>query len=154
MLGTGLQLHSLPGCLLVRTTSGVYLLDPISLTPMACELPSSSNSSGSGVDPSGIIRPQFGIANCSVTILKVFDINWVSKKATNVTKQPQDTLSGEVTTPPAGQDTVKDDQSDVNNSCIVAIAINNRLIIMKITAGSVVTCWSHVNHMLVTCCTG
>jgi len=65
----------------------------------------------------------------------VFDINWVSKKATNVTKQPQDTLSGEVTTPPAGQDTVKDDQSDVNNSCIVAMAINNRLIIMKTTAG-------------------
>ncbi|XP_065916020.1 uncharacterized protein [Dysidea avara] len=142
ILGTQPQLFSLPGCLLVHTTSGVYLLDPISLTPMSCELPSSSNSSGSRVDPSGIIRPQFDIADCSVTILKVFDINWVSKKVTSVTEQPQhfpDTLSGEVTNTPAGQDTVKDEQSDVSNCCVVAMAINNRLIIMKITAGLMVT---------------
>ncbi|XP_065915005.1 uncharacterized protein [Dysidea avara] len=142
MLGTQPRLFSLPGCLLVHTTSGVYLLDPISLTPMSCELPSSSNSSGSRVDPSGIIRPQFDIADCSVTILKVFDINWVSKKVTSVTEQPQDypdTLSGEVTNTPAGQDTVKDDQSDVSNCCVVAMAINNRLIIMKITPGLMVT---------------
>ncbi|XP_065914704.1 uncharacterized protein [Dysidea avara] len=142
MLGTGPQLFSLPGCLLVHTTSGVYLLDPISLTLMSCELPSSNNSSGSRVDPSGIIRPQFDIADCSVTILKVFDINWVSKKVTSVTEQLQhfpDTHSGEVTNIPAGQDTVKDDQSDVSNCCVVAMAINNRLIIMKITAGLMVT---------------
>ena len=143
MLGTKLQLFSLPGCLVVHTTSGVYLLDPISLTPMSCELPSSSNSSGSRVDPSGIIRPQFDIADCSVTILKVFDINWVSKKVTSVTEQPQhfpDTLSGKVTNTPAGQDIVKDNQSDVNNCCVVAMAIDNKLILMKITAGSVITC--------------
>ena len=146
MAGTEPQLFSLPGCLLVHTTSGVYLLDPISLTPMTCELPSSSDSSGSRVDPSGIIRPQFDIANCSVTILKVFDINWVSKKVTSITRQPQDTLSGEMTTTPA--DFVKDDQSDIHNSCVVAMAINNRLIIMKITAGSVITCCSHVSQML------
>ncbi|XP_065914709.1 uncharacterized protein [Dysidea avara] len=141
MLGTGPQLFSLPGCLLVHTTSGVYLLDPISLTPMLCELPSSSNGSGNRIDPSGIIRPQFDIAGCSVTIFKVFDINWVSKKVTSVTEQPQhfpDALGGEVTNTPAGQDTVKDNQSDVNNCCVVAMAINNRLIIMKITAGLMV----------------
>ena len=142
MLGTQPQLFSLPGCLLVRTTSGVYLLDPISLTPMSCELPSSSNSSGSRVDPSGIIRPQFDIAGCSVTILNVFDINWVSKKVA-FTEQPQDfpdKLNEEVTNTPAGQNAVKDDQSDISNCCAVAMAINNRLIIMKITAGSVITC--------------
>jgi len=143
MLGTQPQLFSLPGCLLVRTTSGVYLLDPISLTPMSCELPSSSNSSGSRVDPSGIIRPQFDIAGCSVTILKVFDINWVSKKVTSATEQLQDfpdKLNEEVTNIPAGQNAVKDNQSDVSNCCVVAMAINNRLIIMKITSGSVITC--------------
>jgi len=116
-------------------------MDPILLTPMSFELPSSSNSSGSRVDPSGIIRPQFDIAGCSVTILKVFDINWVSKKVSSVSEQPQDfpdTLSGEVTSTPAGR--VKEDQSEVNNCCFVAMAINNRLITMKITAGSVITC--------------
>ena len=137
MLGTQAQLFSLPGCLLVHMTSGVYLIDPVLLTPMHCELPSSSNSFGSGVDPSGIVRPQFDIAGCTV---KVFDINWVTKKTTKQLQDFPDSLGGEVTNKPISQDTTKDDQSDFSNCCVVALAINSRLIIMKITAGLVSTC--------------
>ena len=144
MFGTEAKLHSLPGCLLVHTTAGVYLLDPISLTPMLCKLPSRSSSSRGEEDPSGMFRPQFDIANCIVAILKVFDVSWRSEKITKVAEELSDfpsTLSDQVTNTPSTHDAVNDDdQSDVSNSCSVAMAINNRLIVMRITAGSVNTC--------------
>ena len=83
------------------------------------------------------------LSGLSLTLLAVVDINWVSKKVTSIIEQLQDfpdTLCKEVTNTPADQDKVKDDQSDVSNCCVVAMAINNRLMIMKITAGSVITC--------------
>jgi len=118
---------------MVHTTVGVYTLDPTTLTPMPCKMLWEKNSS----EADGIPRPQFDIANCILTVLRVFNINWSSNE------RKQD-IDGDKLLPefpdsmdsatPAAKEPV-DDQSEacVANSCCVAMAINSRLIVMKIT---------------------
>jgi len=138
MFGTQPRIHPLPGCLIVHTTAGVYTLDPITLTPMPCKMLQASNSNPHNEDD-GIPRPQFDIANCTVTILNVFDINWGS----NENKQNTDSKNKSLSEFPNSLDsatlvakaTVEGNQSEssINNSCCVAMAVNNRLILLKVT---------------------
>ena len=37
-LGTQPHIYALPGCILVHTSTGVYTLDPVTLTPMPCKM--------------------------------------------------------------------------------------------------------------------
>ena len=119
---------------MVHTTAGVYTLNPTTLTPMPYKLLQEKNSSEAD---DGIPRPQFDIANCILTVLRVLNINWSS----NERKQDidDDKLLPEF---PDNMDSAipvakapVDDQSEacVANSCCVAMAINSRLIVMKIT---------------------
>ena len=85
-----------------------------------------SHSEDDGID-GNIPRPQFHIANCTLKILSVFCVNW----SPNKDKQSTDN-------DPAGSlrpSTLVTKDNSVNDqwcvSCI-AMAINHRLIVMKI----------------------
>ena len=131
ILGTHPHIYPLPGCILVHTSTGVYALDPITLTPMTCKMlrarDGNSDDKDEGIDD-GIPRPQFDIANCTLTILSVFDINWSSSK------DKQNTDDSTADNPCSTTVTTKVDainnQSDFS---YVAMKINKRLILMKIT---------------------
>ena len=112
-LGKNPCMYPLPGCLLVPTSTGIYILDLITLTPIPCKMLQTTTDSD---EDDGIPRPQFDVSNCTLTILSVFDINWSSNE------NRQHSLSSITTT-------VKN-QSDF--TC-VAMGINYRLIVMKIT---------------------
>ena len=138
MFGTQPHIHTLPGCLVVCTTAGVYILDPITLTPMPCKMLQTRDSNSHREDD-GIPRPQFDIANCVLTILSVFNINWSSnKKKQNIDNDDEpspefpDSMDSTTLVTKA---TVEDNQSElsITNSCCVAMAINSRLIVMKVT---------------------
>ena len=107
-------IYPLPGCILAHTSTGVYILDPITLIPMPCKMLQARDSDPSSDDDDSIPRPQFDIANCTLTVLNVFDINWSSSRCKQNTHN----------------NTAVSSQSDC--SC-VAMAINYRLIVMKIT---------------------
>ena len=138
MFGTQPHIHALPGCIVVHTTAGIYTLDPVTLTPMPCKMLQTSDTSSNSED-GGIPRPQFDIINCTLTILSVFNINWLSNKM----KQDSDNDDKPLPEFPDHMDSntlvtkaiVEDNQSEssVTNSCCVAMAINSRLIIMKVT---------------------
>ena len=139
MFGTQPHIHALPGCIIVHTTAGIYTLDPVTLTPMPCKMLQTSDASSNSED-GGIPRPQFDIINCTLTILSVFNINWSSNK----TKQDSDNDYKPLPEFPDRMDSntlvttkaiVEDNQSEssVTNSCCIAMAINSRLIIMKVT---------------------
>jgi len=128
MFGTQPHIHPLPGCLIVHTTAGVYTLDPIALTPMPCKMLQESDSNPHNEDD-GIPRPQFDIANCTVTVLSVFNIDWISKnkREQNTDQNTPDSLNSNT------NGTAVNNQSDLNITSCVAMAINYRLIVMKIT---------------------
>ena len=136
LFGTQPHIHTLPGCTIVHTTAGVYTLDPITLTPMSCKMLQTQDGNSHSEDD-GIPRPQFDIANCILTILSVFDINWSSnKKKQDSDDKPLNEFPNTLDSATAvTKVTVEDDQSEssVNNYCCVAMAINNRLVIMKVT---------------------
>ena len=133
MFGIQPRIHALPGCTMVHTTAGVYTLDPTTLTPMPCKMLRARDSN----EADGIPRPQFDIANCILIVLCVFNINWLSNER-------EQSIDGDKLLPefadrmdsdtPVANVTV-DDHSEacVTNSCCVAMAINSRLIVMKIT---------------------
>ena len=136
IFGTQPRLYALPGCMIAHSTAGVYMLDPTTLTPMPCKmLQARDNNSRS--DDGGIPRPQFDIVDCILTILGVFNVSWSSNKK----KQDLD-IGGKLSEFPDSLDsptpvkkaTMENDlsESSIANSCCVAMAINNRLIIMKI----------------------
>ena len=138
MFGTEPCIHALPGCLVVRTMAGIYILDPITLTPMPCKMLQAGHSN-SHRDDDGIPRPQFDVANCTLTILSIFNINWsFDKKKQNIDNDnkpsPEFPDSMDSTTL-ITKATVEDNQSklSVTNSCCIALAINSRLIVMKVT---------------------
>ena len=137
IFGTQPRLYALPGCMIAHSTAGVYMLDPTTLTPMPCKmLEARDNNSRS--DDGGIPSPQFDIVDCILTILGVFNISWSSNKK----KQDPDTddkssseFPDSLDSPtPVKKATMENDQSEssIANSCCVAMAINSRLIIMKI----------------------
>ena len=137
MFGIQPCVYALPGCTAVHTTAGVYMLDPTALTPMPCKMLQARDSNSPSED-SGIPRPQFDIANCILTILGVFNISWSSNKNKHDT-DINDKLSPEFpdsldSPTPVTKATIEDGQSEssVTNSCCVAMAINSRLIVMKI----------------------
>ena len=74
IFGTEPRVYALPGCTVVHTTAGVYMLDPTTLTPLPCKMPQARDSN-SRSEYDGIPRPQFYIANCILTILGVFNIS-------------------------------------------------------------------------------
>ena len=115
-LGTRPCIYPLPGCLIAHTSAGVYILDPVTLTPMPCKMlqtrDNASHSEDDSIDDS-IPRPQFVIGNCTLTILSVFNVNWSSNKDE--------------------QNTPGSLNSDTSDFCHVAMALNYRLIVMKIT---------------------
>ena len=137
MFGTEPSIHALPGCLVVRTMAGVYILDPVTLTPMPCKMLQTRDSDSHREDD-GIPRPQFDIANCTLTILSVFNTNWSSyKKKQNIdndVKPSSEFPDSMDSTTLVTKATVEDNQSELSiaNSCYVAMAINNRLIVMKV----------------------
>ena len=112
-LGTNPCIYPLPGCLMVSTSTGIYILDLITLTLIPCKMLQATTDSG---EDDGIPRPQFDVGNCHLTILSVFDINWSSNK------NKLNSLSS-ITA-------AVNNQSDF--TC-VAMGINYRLIVMRIT---------------------
>ena len=130
-LGTHPYIYPLPGCLVIPTNVGVYILDPTTLTPLPCKMlqarDDDPHSEYDGIDDS-IPRPQFDIANCTVSILSVFYVNW------SPNKDKQNTNSNTAGSSPSSSTVVTkvnpvNDQSYV---CCVAMALNYRLIVMKI----------------------
>ena len=129
-LGAHPHICPIPGCIIVHTTAGLYILDPITLTPMPCKLPQARDvdphSEDDGID-GNTPRPQFNIANCTLKILSVFCVNWSPNKDKQSTdNDPAGSLRSSTL---VTKDNPVNDQSYV--SC-VAMAINNRLIVMKI----------------------
>ena len=112
LLGTKLCIHPLPGCMIVHTTAGVYTLDPVTLALMPCKM-LHPRDTATHSEEDGIPRPQFDIANCILTILSVFNIDRSSSKdRQNMNKNILD--------------------SDLKIRSYVAMAINYRLVVMKI----------------------
>ena len=138
MFGTQPHIHTLPGCIIIHTTAGIYTLDPVTLTPMPCKMVQTRGSNSHSEDD-GIPRPQFDVANCTVTILSVFNINWSSNKKKqdidNDGKPLPEFPDSMGSTTLVTKATVEDSQSEssITNSCCVAMAINSRLIVMKVT---------------------
>ena len=138
IFGTEPRVYALPGCTVVHTTAGVYMLDPTTLTPLPCKMLQARDNISRSEDD-GIPRPQFDIANCILTILGVFNISWSSdnnKQDTDIDDKlsPEFSDSLDLSTP-VTKTTTQDGQSEssvTKYSCCVAMAINNRLIIMKI----------------------
>ena len=130
-LGTHPHIYPLPGCLVVPTNVGVYILDPITLAPLPCKMLQARDDGPHSEDDSiddSIPRPQFDITDCTVRILSVFDVNWPSNK-----RDKQNTNSNTAGSPSSSTLVTKvtpvNDQSYV---CCVAMAINYRLIVTKI----------------------
>ena len=103
---------------------------------MPCKMLQARDDNSHSED-NGIPRPQFDIADCTLTILSVFDINCSSNKKQDndnkpLTEFPESLDSAAPVT--KGTYTVEDNQSEpsINDSCCVAMVINSRLIIMKI----------------------
>lgn len=129
-LGTHPHIYPIPGCIIVHTTAGLYIMDPITLTPMPCKMLQARDvdphSEDDGID-GNISRPQFNIVNCTLKILSVFCVNWSPNKDKQSTdNDPADSPSSSTL---VTKDNSVNDQWHV--SC-VAMAINHRLIIMKI----------------------
>ena len=129
-LGTHPHIYPIPGCIIVHTTAGLYIMDPITLTPMPCKMLQARDvdphSEDDGID-GNISRPQFNIVNCTLKILSVFCVNWSPNKDKQSTdNDPADSPSSSIL---VTKDNSVNDQWHV--SC-VAMAINHRLIIMKI----------------------
>ena len=123
-LGKHPRIYPLPGCLIVPTSAGIYILDPIILTPLPCKMlqAEDSDSHNEGYETlDSIPRPQFDVGNCTLTILSVFDINWSSNK--DKQNSPGSLMSSANVNAVNGQ----------SNSSYVAMAINYRLIVMKVT---------------------
>ena len=129
LLDLGLQpkIYALPGCVLAHTTAGVYLLDPITLVPMPYKMlqPGDSNAHS---ENDGVPKPQFDIADCTLNILSVFNINWSSNK------DEQNTDNNTAISNPSLTTMVTEGNSVNDQSCVscVAMAINYRLIVLKI----------------------
>ena len=121
--GTHPYIYPLPGCFIVPTSAGIYILDPITLTLLPCKMlqAGDKDSHSEGDDGTSIPRPQFDVGNCTLTILSMFNINW----STNKDKQNSPGS-------PMSSANVNAVNSQSNSSC-VAMAINYRLIVMKIT---------------------
>ena len=129
-LGTHPHIYPIPGCIIVHTTAGLYILDPITLTPMPYKMlqardvgPHSEDDGTDGNTP----RPQFNIANCTLRILSVFCVNWSPNKDKQSTdNDPADS--------PSSSTLVTKDNPINDQSCVscVAMAINYKLIVMKI----------------------
>ena len=137
MFGIQPRVYALPGCTAVHTTAGVCTLHPTTLTPMPCKMLQARDSNSHNKD-GGIPRPQFDIANYILTILGMFNISWSSNKNKQDT-DIYDKLSPEFPDSldllaPVTKAIIQDGQSEssVTNSCCVAMAINSRLIVMKI----------------------
>ena len=129
-LGTHPHIYPIPGCIIVHTTAGLYIMDPITLTPMPCKMLQARDvdphSEDDGID-GNISRPQFNIVNCTLKILSVFCVNWSPNKDKQSTdNDPADSPSSSTL---VTKDNSVNDQWHV--SC-VAMAINHRLIVMKI----------------------
>ena len=121
------RIYPLPGCLIIPTDFGIYILDPVTLTPIPCKMLQAQDSNSHSEDD-GTPRPQFDIADCSLKILSVFDINWSSSKDKQNTDN--NTAGSSCSATVVTNINVVNNQSDC--SC-VAMAINYRLIVMKIT---------------------
>ena len=80
-----------------------------------------TGDSESHSEDDGIPRPQFDVGNCTLTILSVFNINWSSNK------DKRNTLGSSMSSATVN---AVNCQLDSN---YVAMAINYRLIVMKVT---------------------
>ena len=118
-LGTHPCIYPLPGCLIVPTSTGIYVLDPVTLTPIPCKMLQTGDTDSHSEDGDGIPRPQFDVGNCTLTILSVFNINWSSNKDKQNTSGCLSLASANAV-------------NSQSNFSYVAMALNYRLIVMKV----------------------